>query len=133
MTGVFSREHWRAAIGLIAAYAIALQALFAAFAPLPAIAKGGEADPFSILCLSLHSEAPLPGDPNGPAHPASHALHCVLCGSIAAGAALLPSAGHAVPVLHVAPAHYSPLYNDTLALEAPARDGPARAPPMMMA
>lgn len=131
MTGAFSREHWRAAIGLIAAYAIALQALFAAFAPLPANAAAGTADPLSILCLSFHSEAPVPGDPDGPAHPASHVVHCVLCGSIAAGATLPPVHGHAVPVQLAAPAHYFPLRNETLALEAPARDGPARAPPLM--
>jgi hypothetical protein len=40
MAGVFSRARIRAAIGLIAAYAIALQTLFAAFAPLPAHAAG---------------------------------------------------------------------------------------------
>ena len=35
MAGVFPRTRIRAAIGLIAAYTIALQTLFAAFAPLP--------------------------------------------------------------------------------------------------
>jgi hypothetical protein len=72
-----------AAIGLIAAYAVALQTLFAVFAPWPAADRSGG----QILCVGAAIAADA-GDPAAPA-PASRTFHCVAC-SLSAGAAILP-------------------------------------------
>ncbi len=113
------------AIGLIAAYAIALQALFASFAPSPAHAAGAAG--WSILCFGSANTAPANDDP---AAPASGTFHCVLCGSALAAAAVLPP-----PADSPAPRDFT-----SLVVFAPAearvrgtslvRDRQARAPPL---
>ena len=130
MTGFVKGVRFRAAIGLIAAYAIALQTLFAAFAPLPANAQAADIAGWHVLCFGSGNAGPAdPADPDAPA-PAAGKFHCVLCGPALAAAAILPE-----PV-----AEPALLYSASLVMFAPApdvaparhaiRNGPARAPPL---
>ena len=127
MNGLFARKRWRAAVGLIAAYAIALQTLFAAFAPLPANSTGADFGQLSVICFGSGSSGI--GDPAAPAQKPSGTFHCVLCGSAVADAAVFPdSVGAPLP-----PAQFSAGYFlasiETLIAPVPVRAGPARAPP----
>ncbi|MET0279200.1 MAG: DUF2946 family protein [Pseudorhodoplanes sp.] len=128
MAGVFPRTRIRAAIGLIAAYAIALQTLFAAFAPMPANAAG--IDFGQVICFGSGNASAPAGDDGAPA-PASGKLHCVLC--VASGtAAILPEPlacplAQAAKRLDIAPAK-AEIFLAPLA----ARSGPARAPPLTL-
>ena len=97
MSGFVKSGRFRAAIGLIAAYAIALQTLFAAFAPLPANAQGADFAAWSAICFGSGNAGPAdPADPDAPA-PASGKFHCVLCGLATASVAVLPETGLVVP------------------------------------
>ncbi len=125
MAGLLNRRRGRAAIGLIAAYAIALQALFAALAPLHADAAG--VDFGQILCFgSSNSSAPA-GDKDGDPAPVAGKFHCVLC--VAAAAAVLPD-----PLIEpAAPQAFLLQFAKVFATDslapAPARSGLSRAPP----
>jgi hypothetical protein len=130
MTSLLKRARYRAAIGLIAAYAIALQTLFAAFAPLPANAQGADFAAWSAICFgSGNAAASDNGDPDAPP-PASGKFHCVLCGPALAAAAVLPD-----PVAVPAPAHvvsivlfaFAPVH---VPVQRITRAGDARAPPL---
>ena len=127
MTNFVKGARFRAAIGLIAAYAIALQTLFAAFAPLPAHAQASDVAAWSVLCFGSGNAAPADGDP---AAPASGKFHCVLCGPALAAAAVLPE-----PAGAPAPDHFVSIVVFVFAPDgAPApervRDRHARAPPL---
>ncbi|ARP98902.1 DUF2946 family protein [Pseudorhodoplanes sinuspersici] len=127
MKGLFTRGRVRAAVGLIAAYAIALQTLLAAFSPLPANASGADFGQLSVICFGSGSTTPS-DDGGAPQHSAKY--HCVLCGSLLAGAALTPDPV-AIPLRRPAIAStYAPTPDETLRNTAPARAGPARAPPL---
>jgi hypothetical protein len=128
MIGLLQSAPRRAVIGLIAAYAIALQAVFTTLVPMPVHAAGN--DPFAAHCFG-NGNAGLPqdGEPGAPA-PASGKMHCVFCGACSGGFVILPveaavSRVHAVmPVAFIFPAIAGrPVANN-------ARDGPARAPPL---
>lgn len=129
MSRLLSRGRIRAAIGLIAAYAIALQTLFAALAPLPVNAQGADFAGWHILCFGSGSTTTDSGNPDAPA-PVSGKFHCVLCGSVAS-AAILPGPVTAVP----APAEivsavlFAPAPDLALAWRH-VRAGSARAPPL---
>lgn len=129
MSGFVKGVRFRAAIGLIAAYAIALQTLFVAFAPLPANAQAGDIAGWHVLCFGSGNAAPAhPADPDAPA-PAAGKFHCVLCGPALAAAAVLPD-----PVAVPAPLHVgSIVLFDVFPARAPGlsitRAGDARAPP----
>jgi hypothetical protein len=70
--GLFRRR----TVALIAAYAVALQTLFSAFAPMAVVASGS----FAVLCT--HDDS----DGNGP--PGQHELPCAaLCAAMAQGVA----------------------------------------------
>jgi hypothetical protein len=129
MAGLFLRGRWRGAIGLIAAYAIALQTLFAAFAPLPANAQGSDFAGGHVLCFGSGNVPSDTGDPSAPA-PASGKFHCVLCGSVLAAAAVLPE-----PVVEPAPHHAVSAAvfvatPDVIPAQHAVRAGSARAPPL---
>jgi hypothetical protein len=127
MAGHFTRTRARAAIGLIAAYAIALQTLFAAFAPLPVNAAG--IDFTQVICFgSGNASGPAGDDSNAPA-PASGKFHCVLCVSQAA-AAILPEPETGLPARSAIAAIFAPAAADFLLAPAQAQSGPARAPPL---
>jgi hypothetical protein len=127
MTALFSRLKRRSAIALIAAYAVALQAIFTTLVP-PSHAAGA-ADPFAAYCFGA-GDAGLPasGAPGAPS-PASGKMHCVFCGACAAGSFVLPlGAG----LFHARASH--PVARPLAAaidrpVVAPIRSGPARAPP----
>lgn len=128
MTRLLGRGRIRAAIGLIAAYVIALQTVFAALAPLPHNAQGADFSGWHILCFGSGSTNTDSSNPDAPA-PAAGKFHCVLCGLVLSGAIL--------PDIPVGPA---PAYIASIVLFAPAPDlapaprsvraGSARAPPL---
>jgi hypothetical protein len=126
MTGLFSRLPLRAAIGLIAAYAVALQTVFITLAPIPALAAG-PADPFAH-CFGLGNSG-TPDQPGLPS-PAADAMHCVFCGACAAGFVVLPPAAADVVRQTAAMLVFLPPAATGLAVASHARDGPARAPPL---
>jgi hypothetical protein len=129
VTSLLKTGRLRAAIGLIAAYAIALQTLFAAFAPLPANAQGSDFAGWHVLCFGSGNLPSDTGDPSAPA-PASGKFHCVLCGPVLAAAAVLPE-----PAVEPAPHHAVSVVEFTRAPDVipaphPVRAGSARAPPL---
>ncbi len=130
MSGVFSRTRFRAAIGLIAAYAIALQTLFAAFAPLPAHAQG--ADFGQVICFGNANAGMPAGDDNGAPAPASGKYHCVLCVSFAAAAAILPEPVCALLPQSAPVSQFSIAKFDTAVSPLPVRSGLSRAPPLTL-
>ena len=127
MTGLLAHSRMRAATGLIAAYAIALQTLFAAFAPLPAHANAADIAAWNVLCFGSGNASPT-GD-GDPAAPASGAFHCVLCGA-AFAAAILPEGGVAAASPLSAVAVLFPDAPASRAAQHDARAGSARAPPL---
>ena len=128
MKGLFTHARMRAAVGLIAAYAIALQTLFAAFAPLPANASGADFDQLSVICFGSGGNTVPSDDGGAPQHSAKY--HCVLCGSLLAGAALIPDMASGPVRRDVTVAAYISFPTATPTIATPARDGPARAPPL---
>ena len=124
MNGLRQRGSWRGAIGLIAAYAIALQAVLAAFAPLPANAQ--DFGRLGIICFGSGSVAQPAGDTDAPM-PAAGAYHCVLCG-LAPAALPQPEMLH-TPLRHAECTEYrNPAEQAYIARPEP-RAGPSRAPP----
>jgi hypothetical protein len=127
MAGVFSRTRIRAAVGLIAAYAIALQTLFAAFAPLPA--NAASADFGQVLCFGSGNASTPAGDDQGVPAPVAGKFHCVLCVASAA-AAILPEPVVS-PVAQVATqAQFAAATAEIFVAPSAARSGPSRAPPL---
>lgn len=126
MIGILPKGKLRAMAALVAAYALALQAVFATLAPMQVQADGTVAVYCSTRAIKA---APDSDDPAG-APPATGKLPCVFCGACAAGSALLPEAADIA---------YSPLARPLVSLRAAPdqravafqfRDGPARAPPL---
>lgn len=126
MMGILPSGRLRAVAALIAAYAIALQAVFVTLAPMQVQADGT----VTVYCsVSESAVVPDGDDPATPA-PVTGKPSCVFCGACAAGAVILAAAA--------APAYLSveravsltrEVSRDRLA-ESHARDGPARAPPL---
>lgn len=113
-------------IGLIAAYAIALQAVFVTLAPMPALAAG---DPFASHCFGNGAPGTLDtGEPGAPS-PATGKMHCVFCGACAGGFVALPVTAVTVHVRAEATFVFSLPEPVGLPVTGRARDGPARAPP----
>ena len=128
MKGLFTRGRLRAAVGLIAAYAIALQTLFAAFAPLPANASGADFDQLAVICFGSGGNTTSSDDGGAPQHSAKY--HCVLCGSLLAGAALIPDMASAPVRRYATVAAYISSPTETPTIATPARAGLSRAPPL---
>jgi hypothetical protein len=129
MAGVFKRTRIRAAIGLIAAYAIALQTLFAAFAPMPANAAG--VDFGQVICFGSGNTSAPAGDDNGAPAPASGKLHCVLC--VASGAAAILPEPVSCPLAQAATlSEPAPATAEIFLAPLAARSGPSRAPPLTL-
>ena len=129
MAGVFPRTRIRGAIGLIAAYAIALQTLFAAFAPLHANAQG--IDFGQAICFGAANAGTPAGDDNGAPVPVSGKYHCVLCVS-AAVAAILPEPVCALMPQTALVSQFSVVKADTPVSPLPGRSGLSRAPPLTL-
>ncbi len=126
MTGFPPNGKLRAMTALIAAYALALQAVFTMLAPMQVQADGT----IAIYCSGSGSAASQGS--NDPATPVSAPgkMQCVFCGACAAGAVILPDAA--------TPAYGTIERSIALGREASqtrlaehyVRDGPARAPPL---
>lgn len=129
MRTIFRSAYKRAAIGLIAAYAIALQAVFTTLAPMPAHASG-RADPFAQHCFG-NGNAGLSesGEPDDPA-PISGKMHCVFCGASATGFVVLPPVVADVHRQAAVLVAFADTARTDLPVSGNARDGPARAPPL---
>ena len=126
MIGILPNVRLRAVASLIAAYAIALQAVFITLAPMQVRADGA----IVVYCTGSGSVVALDGnDPAAPA-PDPGKLSCVFCGACAAAAALLPDAiTHAYRINEQALLLAREFSRGTLA-NSHVRDGPARAPPL---
>lgn len=124
MTGSLPSEKLRAVAALIAAYAIALQAVFTTLAPMQVQADGT----VTVFC-SGSVAAQDADDPAAPA-PVTGKIPCVLCGACAGGFAVLPAVSGfaALPVSNPLPL-VRPAPDDLLSA-IQVRDGPARAPPL---
>ena len=126
MMGFLPSGKLRAVAGLIAAYAVALQAVFTALAPMEVRADGT----LAVYCSGGGSaDLAGAGDSGAPA-PAAGKLQCVFCGACAGGFAVLPLVSgiadlsvHRPVSLERAPCcdRLAPIH---------VRDGPARAPPL---
>jgi hypothetical protein len=90
MFRAFHKRGWRGAVGLIAAYAIVLQAFLAYSTASQAAARDAASDAaaFFVLCTAQDNSAAPHGD-GGPL-PGTHCPICTLSGS---GAATLPDPG----------------------------------------
>jgi hypothetical protein len=129
MSGFVKGVRFRAAIGLIAAYAIALQTLFAAFAPLPANAQASDIAGWHVLCFGSGNAGPAdPADPDAPA-PAAGKFHCVLCGP-ALPAAVLPDPVAEPALLYSASLVVFATAPDVAPVRHAIRSGSIRAPPL---
>jgi hypothetical protein len=127
MKGSLHSRRWRTAIGLIAAYAIALQAVFTTLAPMPADAAGS-ADLFAAHCFGNGNAALPESEPGAPA-PASGKMHCVFCGACAGGFVVIPTVVIETQSQTVATIAFILPSSAALPVANNARDGPARAPP----
>jgi hypothetical protein len=125
MKTLFRQAGLRAAISLIAAYAVALQAVFATLAPVPVGVAG--LDFGHVICFGGDAAPPDGSDPSAPA-PASGKFHCVLCGSAMAGAAVLPEPA-SIPRLAAAAVEQLQNSQAGAVPSRASRTGPARAPP----
>jgi hypothetical protein len=126
MTGFLPNVNLRAVAALIAAYAIALQAVFATLAPMQVQADGT----IAVYCSGSGSVvAPDTDDPAAPA-PAPGKMQCVFCGACAAGAVILPGAVTPAYLTTERPIALARDYSRGRLSESHVRDGPARAPPL---
>ena len=124
MTGFLPNGKLRAMAALIAAYAIALQAVFTTLAPMQVRADGTVA----VYCSGAGNVV-APGS-NDPEAPATGKLQCVFCGACAAGSAVLPGAADIAYAPMVQPLLSLRAAPDERAIAFHLRDGPARAPPV---
>jgi hypothetical protein len=115
----------RAMAALLAAYALALQAVFATLAPMEVRADGTIAVYCTVSASAVASDA---DDPAGT--PAKGKLQCVFCGACGPAAVLLP--GAATPAYLTVAQPIAPDVEKSRGRlgESLGRDGPARAPPL---
>jgi hypothetical protein len=131
MTCVSYSGRWRAVIGLIAAYAVALQTVFTTLAPMPAIAAGN-ADALAAHCFGAgNAGLPESGEPGAPS-PASGKMHCVFCGACAAGSVILPGEAYVSHLRAERPVARARAAAIDRPVALHARSGPARAPPLTL-
>jgi hypothetical protein len=126
MMGLLPSGKLRAVAGLIAAYAVALQAVFSVLAPIEVRADGT----LAVYCSGSGSAvSPDAGDPGAPA-PASGKMQCVFCGACASGFGVLPGAAALadLPVERPLSLVRESCCDRPAAIHV--RDGPARAPPL---
>lgn len=124
MTGFLPSGKLRAMAALVAAYALALQAVFTTLAPMQVRADGT----VTVYCSGAGNV--MAPDADDPAAPATWKMQCVFCGACAVGSVVLPDA--AAPAYLPVERRVSPVREccyDRLA-ESHVRDGPARAPPL---
>lgn len=122
MTGLRKGARFKAAIGLIAAYAIALQTVFSVLAPMQVQADGT----LAVYC----SGAAVDGSDTGAPVPATGKMSCVFCGACAGGFAVLPAGFGVADLLVVRPLSLVRAVHPGCLAAIHVRDGPARAPPL---
>lgn len=126
MTGFLPNVNLRAVAALIAAYAIALQAVFATLAPMQVQADGK----VTVYCsVSANAGVPDGDDPAAPV-PAPGKMQCVVCGACAAGAVILPGAMTPAYLTIARPIALARDHSRGRLAASHGRDGPARAPPL---
>ncbi len=126
MTGFLPNGKLRAIAALIAAYAIALQAVFAMLAPMQVQADGT----IAVYCSgSGNAVTPDADDPATPV-PAPGKMQCVFCGACAAGAVILPGAVTPAFLTIARPIALAREFSRGTLAAIHVRDGPARAPPL---
>ena len=126
MTGLPPSGNLRAMAALVAAYAIALQAVFAMLAPMQVQADGT----IAVYCSGSGNAVVAP-DTDDPAEPpATGKLQCVFCGACAAGAVVLPGAVTPAYLTVAKPVAARVETSRGRLAESHGRDGPARAPPL---
>lgn len=129
MLQAFKSAKWRQAIGLIAAYALALNVILTAFGTQAVAANhAGPVDPFSIICLSGAGDQATGLDTgSGSQAPVQHSgHHCTLCGCAASAVPPLPVFLHLQRAPSSAPA--SAVAHGPVA-DIKALPGQPRAPP----
>lgn len=125
MVGAFARRLGRGAIGLIAAYALALQAFLTYAVAAQAAAHGSAAGSFFVICLAAEEGAP----PDGAALPAKPSTHCPTCTLADPAAAPVPDLA-ALPVLQSLRFARTPFLTAQACIAFhEARAGLTRAPP----
>ncbi len=87
MAQTFRQGRWRGAIGLIAAYALVLQALAATVVATQAAARGGTLGSASAFAICTSHDVAKPDRSNAPMTPGAH---CPICTLPAFAAATLP-------------------------------------------
>jgi hypothetical protein len=122
MTGSLPGGKLRAMAALVAAYALALQAVFTTLAPMQVQADGT----LAVYC----SGAAVDGSDTGAPVPASGKMQCVFCGACASGFAVLLPAASGVANLVARPLSLVRAAQDDRIVAIHVRDGPARAPPL---
>lgn len=123
MTGLLPGTKLRAIAALIAAYAIALQAVFTMLAPMQVQADGS----VTVYC-SGSGEIPGTDSPAAPGRAGK--LQCVLCGACASGLAALPEEITPATLMLGQGADLGIASSQDRLAESHLHDGPARAPPL---
>ncbi len=125
MTGFPPNGKLRAMTALIAAYALALQAVFTMLAPMQVQADGA----IAVYCSGSGSAVVAPDADDPAVPPAKGKLQCVFCGACGPAAVLLP--GAATPAYLTVAHPIAPAVEKSRGrmAERHGRYGPARAPP----
>jgi hypothetical protein len=87
MFGAFNKRGRRGVIGLIAAYALVLQA-FLSYSVVPLAASADSPDSGSFFVLCAHDNGSAPNDTGSPVQPVAH---CPICTLAASSAAIVPN------------------------------------------
>ena len=124
MTGFLPSGKPRALAALIAAYAVALQAVFTTLAPMQVQADGT----VTVYC-SGSVAVPDADYPAAPA-PVTGKIPCVLCSACAGGLAVLPAVSGIAASPVARPLSLVATAPDDRTAAIHVRDGPARAPPL---
>ena len=127
MLGAFHKRSWRGAIGLIALYALLLQAFLAGSLAAQAAAQGDPSYSGSLFVICAAHDGAAAVD--GADVPAKQAAHCPICTFSASAAALLPEPG-SLPIRQGVAAGLAPFVSVAACISFhQARAGLSRAPP----
>jgi hypothetical protein len=126
MQALFKNRRWRASVGLIAAYALALQMLFAYSIAAQAEAAGLSHSNTGFALCTTGDGVP---DPKDAGAPDGSGAHCAVCPLTAPPAAIVPD-GIAVAGWLMVSGKRTPVeQRDAILARPPPRVGQSRAPP----
>ena len=80
MFGALKKRGWRGAVGLVASYALVLQAFLAYSAASQAAVHGDSSGAFFVICISDDADARVDA-PSAPVQPTTHCPICTLTAS----------------------------------------------------